>query len=86
MAFCYAPRVTYEALLNEALALPEDERTALVNSLQQTLHARPYDEVEDAWAREVARRVEDIRNGTAELVPADEAIAGIREMLKNRRG
>jgi putative addiction module component (TIGR02574 family) len=78
--------VTYEALLDEALALPEDQRAALVNSLQKTLASRPSDEVEAAWAQEIARRVEDVRSGSAELIPADKAIAEIRESLRARRG
>lgn len=78
--------MTYEALLDEALALPEDQRAALVNSLQRTLASRPSEEVEAAWAQEIARRVEDVRSGSAELIPADRAIAEIRESLRARRG
>lgn len=75
--------MTYEALLDEALALSEDQRAALVNS---TLASRPSPEVEAAWAQEIARRVEDVRSGSAELIPADQAIAEIRESLRTRRG
>jgi putative addiction module component (TIGR02574 family) len=78
--------VTYEALLDEVLALPEDQRAALVNSLEQTLASRPSPEVEAAWAQEIARRVEDVRSGSADLISADQAIAEIRESLRVRRG
>jgi putative addiction module component (TIGR02574 family) len=78
--------VTYEALLDEALALPEDQRAALVHSLQKTLASRPSEEVEAAWAQEIARRVEDVRSGSAVLIPADQAISEIRESLRARRG
>ena len=83
---CYTAPVTYEALLDEALALPEDQRAALVKSLQETLASSPSPEVEAAWAQEVASRVEDVRAGTADLIPADQAIAEIRESLRARRG
>jgi hypothetical protein len=34
--------------------------------------------VEAAWAEEIQRRVEEIQNGTVELIPADEVMAGLR--------
>jgi putative addiction module component (TIGR02574 family) len=83
---CYVAKVTHEALLGEVLALPEDQRAALVNSLQETLASRPSPDVEAAWAQEIARRVEDVRAGSAQLIPADQALAEIRESLRARRG
>ena len=55
-------------LLKHALALPIDERTALANSLFESL--RVSDEsVEAAWDAEVARRIEDLKAGKAVAVP-----------------
>jgi putative addiction module component (TIGR02574 family) len=74
--------VTYEALLDEAKALPEEQRAALVQELNATL-APPG--VEEAWAEEVARRVEELRSRTVETIPADVVIARAREALRTRR-
>lgn len=74
--------VTYEALLDEAKALPEEQRAALVQELNATLAPRG---VEEAWAEEVARRVEELRSGTVETIPADVVIARAREALRTRR-
>jgi putative addiction module component (TIGR02574 family) len=75
--------VTYEALLDEARALPEHQRAALVQELSATL-APPG--VEEAWAKEVARRVEDLQSGKVETIPADVVLARAREALRARRG
>ena len=74
--------MTYEALLKEAKALPEDKRAILVQELNATL-APPG--AEEAWATEVTRRVEDLRSGKVETVPADVVIARARESLRMRR-
>jgi len=75
--------MTYEALLDKARALPEDQRATLVQELNATL-APPG--VEEAWAKEVARRVEDLRSGNVETIPADVVIARAHEALRARRG
>lgn len=80
---CYTAHVTYEALLDEARALPEDQRAALVQELNATL-APPG--VEEAWADEVTRRVEELRSGKVETIPADIVIARAHEALRARRG
>jgi putative addiction module component (TIGR02574 family) len=74
--------VTYQALLNEAKALPEDQRAELVQELSATL-APPG--VEEAWAKEVADRVEALRAGRVETIPADVVMARAREVLRVRR-
>lgn len=75
--------MTYEALLDEARSLPEDQRAALVQELNATL-APPG--VEEAWAIEVSRRVEELRSGKVETIPADIVIARASEALRARRG
>lgn len=75
--------MTYEALLEEARALPEEQRAALVQELNATL-APPG--VEEAWVKEVARRVEALRSGHVETIPADLVVARAREALRARRG
>ncbi|HSC88697.1 MAG TPA: addiction module protein [Polyangiaceae bacterium] len=75
--------MTYEALLDEALALPEGQRAALVQELSASLVSS---EVEGAWAAEVTRRVKQLRSGVAETVSADVAVARARAALQSFRG
>jgi putative addiction module component (TIGR02574 family) len=64
----------------EALKLTPEERAHLADRLLASLSKDA--EVEDDWAIEVERRVADIENGRAHLVPAAEAIARARAALK----
>ena len=59
-------------LLQKALALPLEERTALVRLLMETLEG-PVDEgSEGAWDQEITRRVEELDSGKVETVSWEE--------------
>ena len=55
-------------LPKRALALPLEERTALANTLLDSLEVAD-ESVEAAWDEEVARRMRDLRAGKAVTVP-----------------
>lgn len=63
-------------ILEEALALPANERAELVaellTSLDETVHDDPSD-IELAWVREAEKRLEEIRAGTRATMPWEEA-------------
>ena len=65
-------------LLKKALALPAEARAALAGSLLESLEDREMDEgsaeegVEEAWAEEIKRRVDDIRSGRTKMIPYEE--------------
>lgn len=61
-----SPEVT--DLLKQALALSADERAALANTLLDSLETRD-ESVQEAWDKEVARRMEDLKAGKAVTVP-----------------
>jgi len=75
-----------EALAAEALSLPANERAALVLRLAESLDERHDDDAEDAWAAEVAARVEALHAGTAQTITTAEALAEARARLSARRG
>jgi putative addiction module component (TIGR02574 family) len=64
----------------QALKLPAEERAQLADRLIASLFGNQ--EVEDAWAAEVERRIEEIENGRARMIPAEEAIARARAAIK----
>lgn len=55
-------------LLKLALALSADERAALANTLLDSLETGS-ESVEEAWEKEVARRMADLKAGKAVTVP-----------------
>lgn len=57
-------------VLEAALQLTPEERGALASSLIQSLEDEPPDpEAEAAWEAEILRRIQEIDEGSAELVP-----------------
>jgi putative addiction module component (TIGR02574 family) len=69
-------------VLDKALALSVKERGLLIDRLVESLDDGPAEEgVEDAWAEEIKRRVDDVRLGRVETIPGER----LRERLNARR-
>jgi putative addiction module component (TIGR02574 family) len=70
-----------EELAKKARSLPPEDRVRLAEELLATVQETDED-VEAAWEEEIRRRVAEIENGTAKLVPADEVFAEVRRLIK----
>ncbi|HKW62871.1 MAG TPA: addiction module protein [Candidatus Acidoferrum sp.] len=68
-------------LLQTALTLSEEERAELASSLIDSLDATVEEGVEDAWDREIARRIADLDSGLANTVPWDAVRSRISRKL-----
>jgi len=67
-------------LLEKALALSTQERGLLIDHLIESLDEGPPEEgVEEAWAEEIKRRVDDIRSGKVKMIPGEQVL---RELAK----
>jgi hypothetical protein len=73
---------TAKKILDEALALPDDERRIAAEVLMDSLVSQ--DEVDAAWREEIIRRVEQVRRGEVELESWDEVRRLGREALTGR--
>jgi putative addiction module component (TIGR02574 family) len=74
-------------LLKRALSLPVDERAALANTLLDSLdqsNDQAEDSVEEAWGKEVARRMKNLEGGRAVTVLWDELHAKLLTMRNDR--
>ncbi len=69
-----------EVLEAEALKLTAPERARLAEQLIASLDEDT--EIDQAWAREIERRIAEIDSGKIQMIPADEAIAKARAALK----
>ncbi len=67
-----------EAIAVEALSLSEGDRAVLVLRLAESLDEQHDADAEDAWAAEVAARIETVRDGTGETLTTAEALAEAR--------
>jgi putative addiction module component (TIGR02574 family) len=68
-----------EMLEAQALKLSPEERAQLADRLIASLFQD--NEIEDAWAVEVERRIKEIEAGRAQLIPAADAIARTRGVV-----
>jgi putative addiction module component (TIGR02574 family) len=68
-------------ILDLALRLPDSDRAAIAASLINSLDADSDLDVEEHWDAEIKRRVEEIDNGTVELIP----LSAVREKLAQIR-
>jgi len=74
------------AIIDAALALPNEQRLVVFEALCQSLVDRSIDhgpiedssEVEASWDTEIARRLAEIESGRAVAIPAEEAERMIR--------
>lgn len=73
-----------DEIISKALQLPEDKRTQVALRLLDSLEAPdPHAHLTDDELRaELDRRVKAVVDGTAEVIPADQAIEQLRAELK----
>lgn len=71
---------TAKKILDEALALPDDERAALMEALSDSFEPEPV-ELSPEWKVEIESRIAQIERGEVETVPWDEVEAKIRRTL-----
>ena len=73
-------------LIASALALPIEQRLAVMDAIHASLAdptidhgpTEPADEVASAWRDEIARRIADVDSGRVQTIPAEEAERMIR--------
>jgi putative addiction module component (TIGR02574 family) len=71
----------YEEVANAALALPPEARAMLVDDLVASLSSAS-DEVDSAWRAEIERRVKEIEDGRAQLIPGEQVMRELHAQLK----
>lgn len=69
-------------LAQRGMALSSDERSRLVDILLESLHESPSNEVEDAWALEIERRLAAYDRGEIESVAGEDVFAKARSLAR----
>ena len=75
---------TMKRLSSEVLSLSETERAELALELIKSLDAPAEEGVEEAWDRELVRRIAQIDSGQAKLLDRDEFRRRVRARLGNK--
>jgi putative addiction module component (TIGR02574 family) len=71
-----------ETIRREALSLPVQERAALAEQLLSSLDSLSEPEIAQLWLLEAARRAQEIDQGVAQRIPADEVRRQAQALLK----
>ena len=72
---------TVAELSQLARELAPEDRARLAEELLASLEIGLEPEVDAAWDEEIRRRIAEVENGTAKLIPADEVFARVRRAL-----
>ena len=65
-------------MTNEVLSLPKNDRAKLAHELIVSLDDQIDADVNNAWEKEINRRVKEIKEGTAKGRPAEQILSEIK--------
>jgi putative addiction module component (TIGR02574 family) len=72
---------TTAKLTEEILSLPCEDRIRIVETILESLNAPDDKNIEQAWAVEAERRIDDLNAGQVQSIPGVEVFADIRQRL-----
>ena len=82
MASCHSKPDLVAELSERAKVLPPEDLARLTEALLASLEESPSAEVDAAWDTEIQRRIAEVEARAAELVPAEEVFARVRQSLR----
>lgn len=65
-----------QKIFDEAVLLPVESRAQLIDKLLQSIHPVQKD-IEELWAMEAEKRVEEIKRGKVNTIPGDKVFKQI---------
>ena len=75
---------TLEALSQDALVLPPEQRLTLARRLLESVDLEPEPGAEAAWQTEIARRIERFDAGDSHPIPAGDVFGRLRQIAPGR--
>ena len=73
-----------DAVTQEALILPPDQRLKLARQLLESVDLEPEPGAEAAWEEEIVRRIARFKAGESKPVPAGDVFARLRQIAPDR--
>lgn len=74
----------FEQLTSQAIALSPQDRARLADLLLASLPDEAHEPLDGAWEREIERRVESVKCGTARLLSSTDVHAEARKIHHHR--
>jgi putative addiction module component (TIGR02574 family) len=72
--------ITLDAVTQDALVLPPDERLVLARQLLDSVDLEPEPGAEAAWEAEILQRIARFKSGESKPIPAGEVFARLRQI------
>jgi putative addiction module component (TIGR02574 family) len=73
--------MTLKELYAETRQLPREQAAELIDLLLIDTFSEPDPAVEEAWGREIDRRLAEIESGEVKGIPGDEVMAEMRKIV-----
>ncbi len=73
-----------DQIIRDALALPLEDRAHLADRLVESLVEEAPPEITRLQLDEVRRRIAEVESGAVALIPGDEALAQVRNLIAAR--
>ncbi|MEH1976454.1 MAG: addiction module protein [Nostoc sp.] len=71
-----------EEMTEELLSLPNVSRALLAEKLVESLEFGTDPTIQTAWTTEAKKRRDEIRDGSVQSIPGEEALAQVRQLLQ----
>jgi putative addiction module component (TIGR02574 family) len=72
---------TLQEVIEEIASYNATERIKIRTAIIQTLHGRPDQKIEEAWAKEVQSRLKEAENGEIDLIPGEEVFQKAHKII-----
>ena len=73
--------MTVEQIVAESRQLQPEQLAELLDRPTVELHETPDPEIDQLWADEAERRLDEIRSGKVKAIPGDEVMASARKIV-----
>ena len=73
--------MTVKELYAEARQLPSEQATELIDLLLVDTYSEPDPAIEEAWGKEIDRRLAELESGKVKGIPAEEVFAKARKIV-----
>lgn len=71
-----------EQLTEELLSLPNESRALLADKLVESLEFDTDSTIQEVWVVEAKRRRAEIRDGSVQPIPGEDALAQVRRLIE----
>jgi putative addiction module component (TIGR02574 family) len=74
-----------QEVLKAVLELPENEQADVLGALIENLEGPSEEGVDEAWAAEIKRRIEEVESGAVKTIPWEQVDQELQQILDSRK-